>query len=259
VEEIRLKLNPANTGHLFACYGMFEIAHRLTPDGNAMAHFCEEETEFVITGANYDLWGILNELKGASPSVDERTEAISLFPKHSYPLVLDWWVADNSLKTWAGQQRIGEIASLLTKALGEYPSDKSEKDLFDWGTHLCDDKGKATAATAFDARLSRLTSVDIGFSMNDQGFKPVVYPAVEFFALVGIQRFRPIRDEGHKKWVCFTWFQPLPILIASLAGERLWFINSRKRFFPVRFRDEGKRYKALGQSQVSNDSVRKGV
>lgn len=250
---IRLKLNPANTGHLLACYGVFEIAYRLTPNGSAMAHFCEgeTETEFVISGSEHDLRSILQKLGNASLSVDARTEAIALqLSECNYPLVLDWWVADNSLKTWAGQQQIGEIARLLIKELREYPKNRSPDAIFDWGATLRDDKEKAKAATAFDTRLSRLTSLEIGFSMNDQGLKPVVYPAVEFFALVGIQRFRPVRDEGRQQWVCFTWFQPLPILIASLIGERLWFVNSRKRSFPVRFRDEGKRYKALGQSQV---------
>ncbi|MFN3706371.1 MAG: hypothetical protein ACK4WM_10320 [Thermoflexales bacterium] len=247
--EIRLKLNPKNTGHLLACYGVFEIAHQLKPDGSVMAHFCQEDTEFVIAKAERDLRGILTALRDAQLSVDKQTEAISLqLPGCSDPLVLNWWVADNSLKTWAGQQKIDKIVPLLTKALGDYPADRSPADIFNWGVSLRDDKGEATAATAFDTRLRRLTSIDIGFSMNDQGLKPTVYPAVEFFALVGIQRFRPIGDNTRKR--CFTWSQPLPILIASLTDERLWFVERRAYSFSIQSRDEGKRYKALGQSQV---------
>lgn len=247
--EIRLKLNPKNTGHLLACYGVFEIAHQLKPDGRVMAHFCQEDTEFVIAGAERDLRGILKALRDAWLSVDEQTEAISLqLPGCSDPLVLNWWVADKFLKTWAGQQQIGEIVPLLTKALGDYQDDRSPAEIFNWKASLRNDKGEATAATAFDTRLSRLTSIDVGFSMNDQGLKPAVYPAVEFFALVGVQRFRPIGDNTRKR--CFTWSQPLPILIASLTDERLWFVKRRTYAFPIRFRDEGKRYKALGQSQV---------
>ncbi len=249
--EIRLKLNPKNTGHLLACYGVFEIAHQLKPDGSVMAHFCREDTEFVITGSGHDLPGVLEALRKAELPVDEQTEAISLqLPGRSDPLVLNWWVADNSLKTWAGQQQIGKIVPLLKRALGDYQDDRSPAEIFDWGVRLRDDKGEAVAATAFNTRLSRLTSIDIGFSMNDQGLKPVVYPAVEFFALVGIQRFRPSWDETLKQWVCFTWSEPLPILIASLTDERLWFVKRRMYAFPIKFRDEGERYKALGQSQV---------
>lgn len=251
MDEIRLKLNPSNTGHLLACFGVFEIAHRLTPSGNTYAHFRHEDTEFVIFGVSCDLRSTLQRLGEASLETDERAEAILLrLPGRSDPFVLDWWIADNSLKTWAGQQKISEITRLLISALRKYPNDRSPTEIFDWGIRLLDDEGKATSATAFDTRLGRLTSMDVGFSMNDQGLKPIVYPAVELFALIGIQRFTPAWDQALERWVCFTWSQPLPILTASLIGKGLWFVNSSKRSFAVRFRDEGKRYKALGQSQV---------
>lgn len=251
MHEIHLKLNPANTGHLLACFGVFEIAHRLTPSGNTRAHFCSEDTEFIISQVDHDLRSILHTLDKASLETDERTEAILLWlPECSDPVVLDWWIADNSLKTWAGQQKIGEITRLLISALCKYPDSCPPTQILDWGTKLLDDEGKATSATAFDTRLGRLTSMDIGFSMNDQGLKPIIYPAVEFFALIGIQRFTPVWDQALEQWGCFTWSQPLPILTASLIAKGLWFVNPRKRSFPIRFRDEGKRYKALGQSQV---------
>lgn len=249
--EISVKLNPANTGQVFACYGLFEMVHRLTPSGNAKAYFCEDDTRFVISDAGCDLSNVLNTLQRASPEEDQNTEVIILrFDEGVDPLVLDWWLADNALKTWAGQQKIAEIVRALLGALSRATGKVFGEALFDWGTMLLDSEGKAVSTTAFDCRLSRLTSLDVGFSMNDQGLKPLVYPAVEFFALIGIQRFRPTRDEGLRQWCCFTWSQPLPILIASSIAQGMWFVTARERSFSVRFRDEGRRYKALGQSLV---------
>lgn len=253
--EISVRLNPANPGHMFACYGLFEVAHRLTPSGSAKAYFCEHDTRFIISDADCDLSHIFDKLQRVSLEEDQNTEVIILrFDKGVDPLVLDWWLVDNALKTWAGQQKITEIVRALLGALCGAADRVSHEALLDWGVMLSDSEGKAVSTTAFDCRLSRLTSLDIGFSMNDQNLKPLVYPAVEFFALIGIQRFRPTRDETRGQWCCFSWSQPLPILIACSIAQGIWFVPARKWLFNVRFRDEGKRYKALGQSLMVDES-----
>lgn len=249
--EIVLRLNPANTGHLLACYGVFEVAHRLTPEGSTKACFCKEDTEFSICETRYGLRDILKKLGDLKLKLDEHIEAVELqLPEGDTPLILDWWIGDDSLKTWAGQQKIAEIAQMLVQALRGYPDTLAVEEIFNWSTRFLNEKGGDASATAFDARLGRLTSIDVGFSMNVQKLKPLMYPAVEFFALIGIQRFMPTRDSGDSQWVCFTWSQPLSILTASLIGRGIWFVPMRKRTFSIRFRDDGKHYKALGPSQI---------
>ena len=62
--------------------------------------------------------------------------------------------------------------------------------------------GKANKKTLspfyFDARRAE-TSLDIGFSPDEQEMSVMAFPAVEALAFVGLQRFRPLSGEGREK------------------------------------------------------------
>lgn len=85
-----------------------------------------------------------------------------------------------------------------------------------------DKKGKPKKKTIspfyFDARRAE-TSLDIGFSPDEQEMSVMEYPAVESLALVGLQRFRPKVDESNRirSFLYTAWADPLPPAVAMAA------------------------------------------
>ena len=83
----------------------------------------------------------------------------------------------------------------------------------------------------FDARREE-TSLDIGFSPDEQDMSVMVYPAVEALALIGLQRFRPaVGKSGQgRSFVYTTWADPLPPNIAMAAISGMIPVQSRGTF-----------------------------
>ena len=64
-------------------------------------------------------------------------------------------------------------------------------------------------------------ALDVGFSPNEQQMPVASSPAVELFAAVGLQRFRPVVSDDREQFEYSTWTFPLPpcVAAAACAGE----------------------------------------
>jgi CRISPR-associated protein Csb3 len=147
-----------------------------------------------------------------------------------FNLRLDWWWkperetldlgGGGKLKTWAGQQSCPLIFRLMKHAAGNAASAKSPLDYSETIFDLKDGKakGKTISPFYFDSRREG-TSLDLGFSPDEQSMSVEAYPAVESLALVGLQRFRPRVDESKRprSFVYNPWAESLPVTVASVA------------------------------------------
>jgi CRISPR-associated protein Csx14 len=142
--------------------------------------------------------------------------------KH-FGLRLDWWLdpyrtGDKSeLKVWAGQMTPERNLTLLQTEL---------KALFCANpdavacTRLLSARAPVTGM-GFDP-MSAWTSINVGFSPDEQGINVLSAPATEILAAVGLQRCRPRRDEKRpgRTFIYRAWADHLPIAVvpAALAG-----------------------------------------
>ncbi|HXG63031.1 MAG TPA: hypothetical protein VNO22_16790 [Planctomycetota bacterium] len=156
---------------------------------------------------------------------------------------------DNVPKTLAGSMQVYRIAAAALaeceKAFAEpYPFEYAcvlrpadEED--DEDEDIEEDEGTVEKAEPFyfdSARASSAHPLDQGFSANKlsvlregsaQGsgkvkarwvkMESAAYPAVEFLALIGLQRFRP-KPVGSRVFAYRTWTVPLPPIVAATAA-----------------------------------------
>jgi hypothetical protein len=216
----------SNPGQFFACCGIFELADRRWPDADVCAHF--EGGRFLLK-ANEEacsLPRLLAEFADAGFDIlDPKEFAASGLRVHApFGLRLDWWRSDAGgggaahLKTWAGKQHGPTIFRLMKQAVGRAVSLESP---FDYSEGIFDSKdGKAKRKTIspfyFDSRREG-TSLDLGFSPDEQDMSVEAYPAVDSLALVGLQRFRPCVDAKAypRSFVYVAWAEPLPVSVAA--------------------------------------------
>jgi len=118
---------------------------------------------------------------------------------------LDWWLhpdwfrflskppathvglMSNRLKLWAGNQTSLQIALKLSRAFAKSTPSLLE-DLFDYSVPL-------TGRYGLDPRAA-WNALEVGFSPKEQGMSVDTYPAVEMLGAIGLQRFRPVQDDG---------------------------------------------------------------
>jgi hypothetical protein len=230
--EIIVSVDLLNPGQFFACCGLLELADRRCPEAGIRGHF--EPRRFVIAGNEpvCSLGTLLNEFAGAEcDQLDpEDNSASPLQLMAPFYLRLDWWwkagkvkidFGGGNLKTWAGQQSCPRIFRLMKEAVGratltESPLDYSEA-IFD--SKDGKSKQKTISPFYFDARRAG-TSLDFGFSPDEQAMSVEAYPAVESLALVGLQRFRPRMElaRGSKSFIYTAWAEELPITVAAAAA-----------------------------------------
>lgn len=251
-----LHLVPENAGHAYACFGLFELAHRLSPrDAIVTAMFSQDDTRFHISGSTLAIPAILNELSQAdvAVSIDYADESgkpddkgIVFKFSNGERLVVDWWVDDGSLKTWAGAQSILSIVLDEQRTLAELcRCNQDFENALEWNASLRnpDDKNQAEpGSTYFNSRLSGV--VDMGFSLDILGVRPKIYPVVELLALIGLQRFRPTFYGEFYRY--YTWHKPLSILVASAAASGLLDADLREWHFQIVKREAKGYYKVFG-------------
>lgn len=241
--SIRITVDLSNPGQFFACCGLFELADRLWPGAEVLGVFKSTHFELLIDLMDCSLNRIIDAFVRADvQQLDLDDNAAS--PLHlgePFDLRLDWWQkvegpnkfridlgGGGQLKTWAGKQFGPLIFRLMKTACGDINLLK----LLDDPKSIYDTKGgKAKKKTAspfyFDARRDE-TSLDIGFSPDEQDMSVMTYPAVESLALIGLQRFRPAVDEnGRVRSFLYTaWAEPLPPSIAMAAVSGMMPVRS---------------------------------
>ncbi len=94
--------------------------------------------------------------------------------------------------------------------------------------------------------------LDVGFSLDvqEKTIRASAAPLTELLALIGLQRFRPQQTQ-EDKWAFdyFTWSHPLDVIASAAVACGAVPIAGLQRYrFRLRFRDDQKRYKALGHS-----------
>jgi CRISPR-associated protein Csb3 len=284
--RFELPLDPTNPGHYYACCGLLELAHRLWPGSEGC--FDAKGTAFRLLTPG-DPVNVLSELLSAVTeagiqselTADEHLEFESLKARRKaldsawtaqdeerqthldklrregavilpqpFDLTISWWQEEGGdiPKTFAGQQEVLRIvrsmASELLKAGAEaHPLDY--RCLLFW-------EGKRVEPFYFDAQRFA-HPLDVGFSLDvqEKRLRALAAPLTEFLALVGLQRFRPRQTEADK-WAFeyFLWPTFLgPTVAAAVASGAVSARGVAGYRFPLRFRDEQKRYKAFGQAR----------
>jgi CRISPR-associated protein Csb3 len=251
---IRVRVDPTNPGQFFACCGLLELADRLwggaegwfdekghfllrpwriTPDFSASVlidGIVRCPLTNTMTGWELQRRGDLSSMpkktREAVPSLEDEKKALDALWRESpvlldepFHLRVDWFVDERSggetLKTWAGQQSVVDIArgmKVLVEAgdFGATPSD-------DW---LSKRSTSASLPFNFDAELGGMGSDrDVGFSFDPlKSINVRTRPLIELLAFVGLQRFRPIRITTGNRYRFSLWFDPLLPEVAATAA-----------------------------------------
>jgi hypothetical protein len=221
-----------NPGHFFACCGILELADCLWP--GVLGWFDQSTFRIAPALPQRTLSAILRSFSEAPIEELDPDDARASRMRVNIgqrSLLLDWWRKDDptgggDLKTWAGQQcgpqifraLKGSLSKSLESTLARDPLNHAEL-IFDTGTAGSRGKGKTISAFYFDARRAG-TSLDLGFSADEQGMSVYDYPAVESLALVGLQRFRPRPEgaDGANSFVYTAWAEPLDVVAAAVAA-----------------------------------------
>lgn len=230
--SLAIPFDATNPGQFFACCGLFELADRLWPEAEICAYFERERFYLTHLAADRTISQVFREFANAGcEQLDPEDNAASpLKLLTPFSLRLDWWIksennqagswGNGQLKTWAGKQSGPLIFDLMRKAaVGAAAVDSP----LDYRTAVFDVKaGKSKKKTIspfyFDSRREG-TSLDLGFSPDEQGMSVECFPAVESLALVGIQRFRPFVDDTTNplSFVYTCWSEPLPPIAAAVV------------------------------------------
>ena len=239
-----LAVNPANPGHYFACCGLFELAARITGNGNpaepALAWFDQDSAthkwRFHLANTpplNALLANITDAEIIALQSQDRAKSALEIrLLKGKVQLHVDWWRHEGrsigKLKPWAGNTSVRDITddmrrTLRTK-LATTSDDPTEHILFSTSTANEGEPFYFDANRAVNARAQ-----DVGFSVDKLKKGGVniatnAAPAVELLTLIGLQRARPsltMNERGkEREYDYYFWQEPIPItlLAATVNG-----------------------------------------
>lgn len=226
--SISVPVDLENPGQFFACCGMFELADRMWPRAGICAYFALNSFHLEAAESSFSLSRLLGGFVNAEFEVLDLKEFANsrLRLRAPFRLRLDWWRPDDGvdlkgadyLKTWAGRQQGPTIFRLMKDAVSSAVSLESP---LNYSEAIFDSKdGKVKKKTLspfyFDSRREG-TSLDIGFSPDEQNMSVVAYPAVESLALVGLQRFHPYVDAGSRprSFVYSAWAERLPVAVAA--------------------------------------------
>ena len=255
---ISLKVDKTNPGQYFACCGLFEIANRLYPDVEAWF----DEDNFNIFSSTIDIKDLPTQIKKIKlEQIDpgNKTSSPIRLIHESFSLIIDWYENDfingKSIKTWAGQMSVFNIARAIQYAVIEIINE-NENDfysIFDIGTVLFDpsDEKKKVEPYYFDSRRSMGSKAsDRGYSINELNkyfgsklkFKTITYSAIEFLCFIGLQRFLPalVGQSNVRLRKYFIWHKPVPIEIAAVIScGAIEVLNPKEYQFEIVFCGQG--------------------
>jgi CRISPR-associated protein Csx14 len=238
--DITVAVDLRNPGQFFACCGLLELASRTWPgsdhnDWQDPVGWFEKDSGGSVfrvathSGHNNALGEIVGKLCQA-PLVElasdhdaqKQADRKPVVLKH-FGLRLDWWLnsyrgGDKSeLKVWAGQMTPERNLTVLQTQLKALFAGQPEALA---STRLLSARAPVTGM-GFDP-ASAWTSINVGFSPDEQGIDVLSAPATEILAAIVLQRCRPRRDEEGRgrAFIYRAWTDPLPIAIvpAAIAG-----------------------------------------
>lgn len=248
LDVLTVPVDPANPGQFFACCGLLELAVRKWAGADILAHFNPDHFVLSLDSCGASVAALLTEFSTVQCEQldpgDRAASALQLL--EPFDLRLDWWwkPADpNSaradlggagyLKTWAGQQPGPLIFQLMRRAVAKAAAMVSPFDYAEpiFGTREGKTKAKTISPFYFDCRREG-TSLDLGFSPDEQNMSVEAYPVVESLALVGLQRFRPYTGFNTRErfFVYTAWAEPLSATVATAAVCGAVSVRSCGRF-----------------------------
>jgi len=230
--EAQVPVDLTNPGQVFACLGLMEAAEALELGPTAGGFdWCDHSTKAVfhlhVEGDMHPVTAVLGFL------ADPRTEAVQISPSDSkvFPVpaqddektapvklavrgsfIKMWHWAEKGMgrdpfKTFAGQQTAVRIVRKLLPALASMAEDNQEQLISDPFEQTVAIKG----TFCFDARAA-WDAISTGFSLDSQNIVPVISPAVEVLAPLGLSGARPQRTNSYRcEYAVWAGIQPLII------------------------------------------------
>ncbi|MHB1766799.1 MAG: type I-G CRISPR-associated protein Cas8g2 [Phycisphaerae bacterium] len=203
-----------------------------------------------------------------------------------FNLLLDWWQLDSDEvpKTWAGPMEVRRIANA---ALVECHTAFRQSDPFDYPCVLrpfdgdsdsvdqqTDESSKVEPFYFDSVRGSNAAPIDIGFSPNKLAMPRIMptggnrkakmkqvkmetaaFPATEFFALIGLQRFRPVPTKRARIFEYTVWTIALPPSVAAAAACGLLYSEDGRRYeFENAFRTDQRKHKGFRPATFIGDT-----
>jgi hypothetical protein len=253
-----------NPGQLLACCGLLEAADRLWREhafvtgsfgedcfhvdapggvaalvdwlGQAFVDGVEEKTT-PVRGSNQPheyVYSGLGDDAGVLTWPDDRRWRLNSWSGEDF--------GRTRIKTFAGQMKGPKVMAQLLDWIRRLDVDGS--GLFD--TALSEG---GASVFGFDARKGR-AALDVGFSQDALGIGGVDFPAVELFAAIGLQSFRPKQTKD--SLIFGIWSQPLPVELARAAASCAFEPPGLRRF---RFRLLGRKERS-GVAGAPNDQYK---
>ncbi|MHB1037412.1 MAG: hypothetical protein ACYC35_22995 [Pirellulales bacterium] len=235
---ISVNVDLSNPGQFFACCGLLELADRLWTESSVLGAFSSSQFHVWADLPDVSLRRIIDSfVNTVVQQLDCQDAAASpLLLGEPFCLRLDWWRkveapdkrrvdmgGGDQLKPWAGKQFGPLIFDAMKSAcvgldlVAPFDDSRAVYGLKDGKV-----KKKTISPFYFDSRREE-TSLDIGFSPDEQDMSVNAYPAVESLALVGLQRFRPAVDDGGsvRSFLYTAWSDPLPpaVAMATVSGR----------------------------------------
>ncbi len=245
--NITVNVDLTNPGQFFACCGLLELADRLWC--GAEGWFAGNEFCIQSEGSLSELWRAIIETELEALDPDDVT-ASPIRLGTPFDLTLNWWKDEHAggrmLKVWAGRMRGVRIAQAMKAAIAHVGDQDSS---FEYAAVVYDpdNEKKKIEPFYFDGRRGwNAQPIDIGFSPDSLKMKSAAYPAVEFFCLVGLQRFRPHQTGKRRFFDYRTWMAPLSPCLAAVVvsgcAPRATGVDYR---FENAFRTDQRKHKAF--------------
>lgn len=251
VPTIRVAVDLTNPGQFFGCCGLLELAGRISPASEA---WFTDSTFHLASPDAIDLSAILRGLTTTVICSDDLSIDDSACPIRigaPFDLRVDWWrdevCVGASLKTWSGRQKVSDMARASKEALAAMTA---TSDVLDFVGAMTIEKGgkrktvrESVEPFCFDPRRGTSALRD-GFSADALSMEVAAYPAVEFLAMVGLQRCRPLQADRRRTFRYGAWSIPTAPSVASAAACGAIDCPMAGAFqFDLGFRDAARRYK----------------
>jgi CRISPR-associated protein Csx14 len=256
-----------NPGQFFACCGLLELAHRLTPGAEVTGGFSASRFDrarfCILSKAVFTLEDLLKKLlqcerksvdpyrpimgSNGKPVADvKKTKPILLGEPVS--LRLNWWLDELAGKQTAFKLWGAHLTS--ERLLGDMVNAVSPEALSESG--VLQSRVGMTSRIGLDTRSSWNT-LDQGFSPNDQTLPVDTYPLAELLGAVGLQTFRPAPVDRGYAYMC--WWTPMPTVVARAVASGSVRIEGTTCYrFEVQARGKFKFFsKAMPYERDNND------
>jgi len=243
--------NPRNPGHYYACCGMLEIASCLSMQalgwwrGNSF-HFLGEPSlkDILHAFAGAEIIPQPSEMTEPEDGGEVGTKRVPIILKVAGSRLFIEWYRDTSIKGWTGNQ---DIVKILTAMRGMIDPECPEP--------LLAREASDIIPPGFDSTRVASAPLTCGFSADAVGLRSSVCPAAESLPLIGLQRWRPQKDEASDMLTYSTWTDHLDVNSASVVGTGRMRLAGAKKFLWQPVAKSTRDHKIFGPANLSAEEV----